>query len=152
VKSDADVPLMQAQAQSDEINWNMRNSAALQAKKGKKGYAYFFTRVPLQNGQPSGRGSSHTAEISYAFNHPYSNGPLEWNDVDRKLADQMSSYWANFITKGDPNGSGLPAWPQFKDLSKDKAIVLGDTVQVEATVPAEKMAFFSARWARLMKN
>ena len=152
VASDADVPLMQAQAQNDEINWNMRNSAALQAKKGKKGYAYFFTRVPLQNGQPSPRGASHTAEISYVFNHAYSNGPLEWNDVDKKLADQMSSYWVNFMTKGDPNGAGLPAWPQFKDLSKDKVIVLGDTVQVEATVPAEKMAFFSARHARLMKG
>ena len=152
VNSDADVPLMQAAAQNDEINWNMRNSAALQAKKGKKGYAYFFTRVPLQNGKPSGRGSSHTAEISYAFNHAYANGPLEWVDVDKKLADQMSSYWANFITKGDPNGPGLPAWPAYKDLSKDKVMVLGDTVQVETTVPAEKLAFFSARWARLMKS
>jgi para-nitrobenzyl esterase len=151
VKSDADVPLMRAQAQNDEINWNMRNSAALQAKKGKKGYAYFFTRVPLRNGQPQQNGASHTSEISYAFNHPYANGPLEWNEVDKKLGDQMSSYWANFITKGDPNGPGLPAWPQYKDLSKDKVIVLGDTVQVEAAVPAEKLAFFSARWARLMK-
>ena len=58
---------------------------------------------------------------------PYANGPLEWNDVDKKLADQMSSYWVNFMTKGDPNGSGLPAWPQYKDLSKDRVIVLGDT-------------------------
>ena len=151
-KTEAEIAAMTAQVYNDEVNWNMRNSAALQAKKGKKGYAYFFTRVPLRNGQPQPNGASHTAEISYAFNHPYANGPLEWNDVDKKLADQMSSYWANFITKGDPNGTGLPAWPQYKDLSKDKVIVLGDTVQVEATVPAEKMAFFSARWARLMKG
>jgi len=71
--------------------------------------------------------------------------------VDKKLADQMSSYWVNFFAKGDPNGSGLPAWPQYKDMSKDKAMVLGDTVQVEATVPAEKMAFFNARYARFLK-
>lgn len=152
VKSDADVPAMRAQFQNDEINWNMRQSAALQAKKGKKGYAYFFTRVPLRNGQPQANGASHTAEISYVFNHAYSNGPLEWNDVDKKLADQMSSYWVNFITRGDPNGAGLPAWPQYKDMSKDKAIVLGDTVQAEATVPTEKMAFFNARYARFVKE
>ncbi|HVG54799.1 MAG TPA: carboxylesterase family protein [Vicinamibacterales bacterium] len=151
VSKDEDVALMNAQFQNDEINWNMRQFAALQSKKGKKGYAYFFTRVPLQNGQPSGRGASHTAEISYVFNHAYSNGPLEWNEVDKKLADQMSSYWVNFFAKGDPNGSGLPAWPQYKDMSKDKAMVLGDTVQVEATVPAEKMAFFNARYARFLK-
>jgi para-nitrobenzyl esterase len=151
VAKDEDVALMNAAAQNDEINWNMRQFAALQSKKGKKGYAYFFTRVPLRNGQPQANGASHTAEISYVFNHAYSNGPLEWNDADKKLGDQMSSYWANFIAKGDPNGSGLPAWPQYKDMSKDKVIVLGDTVQVESTVPAEKLAFFNARYARLMK-
>jgi para-nitrobenzyl esterase len=150
VQSDADVPLMNAAAQNDEIAWNMRQFAALQSKKGKKGYAYFFTRVPLQNGQPSARGATHTAEISYAFNHAYSNGPLEWNDVDRKLADQMSSYWVNFMTKGDPNGSGLPNWPQYKDTTKDRVMVLGDTVQVESAVPTAKLEFFNARYARLM--
>ena len=150
--TEAEIAAMTAQVYNDEVNWNMRNSAALQAKKGKKGYAYFFTRVPLRNGQPQPNGATHTAEISYAFNHAYANGPLEWNDVDRKLADQMSSYWVNFMAKGDPNGPGLPAWPQYKDMSKDKVIVLGDTVQVEGTVPAQKMAFFNARWAALMKG
>src|SRR5688572_12334128 len=151
-RTEAEIAAMTAQVYNDEVNWNMRHSAALQAKKGKKGYAYFFTRVPLRNGQPQPNGATHTAEISYAFNHPYANGPLEWNDVDKRLADQMSSYWVNFMTKGDPNGPGLPAWPQYKDMSKDKVMVLGDTVQVEATAPAEKMAFFNARWARLMKG
>ena len=151
-ETDADVPLMNAAAQNDEINWNMRQFAEKASKTGKKGYSYFFTRVPLRNGQPQPNGATHTAEISYVFNHPYSNGALEWNDVDRKLGDQMSSYWVNFATKGDPNGAGLPAWPQLKDLSKDKVIVLGDTVQVEASVPAEKLAFFNARYARLMKT
>ena len=152
VTSDADVTAMQALAQNDEINWNMRQFAALQSKKGRKGYAYFFTRVPLRNGQPQANGASHTAEISYMFNHPYSNGPLEWNDVDRKLADMMSTYWVNFMTKGDPNGSGLPTWPQYKDMSKDKVIVLGDTVQLEAAAPADKLAFYNARYVRLMKT
>src|SRR5688500_4910 len=150
VNSDADVPLMNAAAQNDEIAWNMRQSAALQSKKGKKGYAYFFTRVPLQKGQPQERGATHTAEISYAFNHAYANGPLEWNDVDRKLADQMSSYWVNFMIKGDPNGPGLPSWPQYKDITKDRVMVLGDTVQVETAVPTAKLEFFNARYARLM--
>jgi para-nitrobenzyl esterase len=147
-----EVAVARAQAQNDEINWNMRQSAALQAKKGKKGYAYFFTRVPLRDGKPQPNGATHTAEISYMYNHPYSNGPLEWDDTDRRLADQMSSYWANFMAKGDPNGSGLPNWPSYKDMSKDKVMVLGDTVQVETSVPSEKLAFFNARYAQLMKG
>jgi len=149
--ADAEVAAAGAQAQNDEINWNMRQFAAAQSKRGKKGYAYFFTRVPLRNGQPQPNGSTHTAEISYVFNHPYSNGPLEWNDVDRKLADMMSSYWVNFATKGDPNGAGLPRWPVLKNMSSDPVIVLGDTVHVESAVPAAKLAFFDALYARLMK-
>ena len=35
-----------------------------------------------------------------------------WTEADFRLADQISSYWANFIASGDPNGEGLPAWPE----------------------------------------
>ena len=34
-----------------------------------------------------------------------------WTEYDVQLADQMSSYWANFMKSGDPNGEGLPYWP-----------------------------------------
>ncbi len=29
------------------------------------------------------------------------------------LSDVMVKYWANFIRNGNPNGTGLPAWPAF---------------------------------------
>lgn len=34
-----------------------------------------------------------------------------WTQWEFQLADIMSSYWANFIKNGDPNGEGLPNWP-----------------------------------------
>jgi para-nitrobenzyl esterase len=110
VSSDAEA-LAAHMACADEINWNMRQWAVAQAKAEKKAYTYFFTRIPTLNGAPSPQGATHTAEISYAWNNPKGQATQTWNDVDTKLADTMSSYWVNFITKGDPNGNGLPTGP-----------------------------------------
>ena len=132
----------------DNATYNHRQFAAAQAKKGKKAYVYYFTRVPLNaQGVPQPNGASHTTELAYVFGIPSAS----WNDTDKKLSDTMMSYWTNFATKGDPNGPGLPAWPQFKDAIKDKVMVLGDTVQVEAAAPIEKNTFYSGVHAKLLK-
>jgi para-nitrobenzyl esterase len=152
VTSDGDAPTAAHTACADEINWNMRQWAAAQASKGKKAYTYFFTRIQTVNGQPSPQGATHTSEISFAWNNPKGQANQTWNDVDTKLADQMSSYWANFIMKGDPNGNGLPHWPEVKDLATSKVMVFGDTPMVEAAPPAAKLAFYSAAFQRLLKT
>jgi para-nitrobenzyl esterase len=152
VTADAEAQPAAHAACADEISWNMRQWAAAQASKGKKAYTYFFTRIQTVNGQPSPQGATHTAEISFAWNNPKGQATQTWNDVDIKLADQMSSYWANFIMKGDPNGSGLPHWPEFKDVATSKVMVFGDTPQVESTVPAAKLTFYSAAFQRLLKT
>ena len=137
---------------ADEITWNMRQWAAAHAKTGKKGYVYFFTRIPTINGGPSPQGATHTAEISYAWNNPKGQANQTWNDVDTKLADTMSSYWVNFITKGDPNGNGLPRWPEFKDLQNGRVMVLGDTVEVESAAPGAKLTFYEKSYQQLLKT
>ena len=152
VTSDADAQPVAHVACADEITWNMRQWAAAQASKGKKAYTYFFTHIQTVNGQPSPQGATHTAEISFAWNNPKGQATQTWNDIDLKLADQMSSYWVNFITKGDPNGNGLPRWPEFKDLSKSKVMVFGDTPEAESTVPAMKLTFYAAAFQRLLKT
>jgi para-nitrobenzyl esterase len=150
--SDADAQRAAHEACADEINWNMRQWAAAQASKGKKAYTYFFTHIQTVNGQPSPQGATHTAEISFAWNNPKGQASQTWNDIDLKLADQMSSYWVNFITRGDPNGNGLPHWPEYKDLSNGKVMVFGDTSQVEPTVLTTKLAFYSAAFQHLLKE
>jgi para-nitrobenzyl esterase len=152
VNGDADAPAAAHVACGDEINWNMRQWAVAQEKAGKKGYSYFFTRIPMLNGAPSPNGATHTAEISYAFNNPKGQANQTWNEVDTKLADTMSSYWVNFITKGDPNGNGLPRWPEYKDLLSGQVMVLGDTVQAESVVPAPKLSFYQAAFQRLLRT
>jgi para-nitrobenzyl esterase len=152
VNSDADAPSVAHVACADEINWNMRQWAVAQTKAGKKAYTYFFTRIPTLNGAPSPQGATHTAEISYAWNNPKGQATQTWDDVDTKLADTMSSYWVNFITKGDPNGNGLPKWPEYKDLTNGRVMVLGDTVQVESAPSAAKLSFYQAAYQRLLRS
>jgi para-nitrobenzyl esterase len=150
--SDADAQRAAHEACADEITWNMRQWAAAESAKGKKAYTYFFSHIQNVNGQPSPQGATHTAEISFAWDNPKGQATQTWNESDIKLADQMSSYWVNFITKGDPNGSGLTHWPEFKSLSKSTVMVFGDAPQAEPAAPAAKLAFYAAAYQRLLKG
>ena len=58
------------------------------------------------------------AMASAAINDPMRTDP--WSDLDRSLADTLSSYWANFAITGDPNGKGLPVWPAFKEKNSER--------------------------------
>ena len=152
VTSDADAPKAAHVACGDEVNWNMRQWAVAQAAKGKNAFTYFFTHVQNVNGQPSPQGATHTSELSFMFNNPKGQPNQTWTDVDLKVADQMSSYWANFIMKGDPNGAGLPPWPEYKSLTTSKVMVFGDSPQVEVATPAAKLVFYSGAYQRMLRS
>ena len=152
VTADAEAQPTAHIACADEITWNMRQWSVAQAKQGKKAYTYFFSHIPTVNGAPSPQGATHTAEISYAWNNPKGQATQTWTDVDFKLADAMSSYWVNFITKGDPNGNGLPKWPEYKELTNGRVMVFADTPQVETATPKEKLTFFQAAFQRMLKS
>jgi para-nitrobenzyl esterase len=141
--SDAQSNASQLAAFRDEIAWGMRRWAESTARNGKgKAYLFYFTHEPPSPpGQP-GRGAIHTAEIPYVFNNPPAG--REWPDIDRRLADTMSSYWVHFAANGDPNGTGLPAWPQYKPRTSEKAMILGDTVEAGTSLDAARVAFYES--------
>ena len=73
-------------------------------------YMYMFTwRSPLD------KGSVHGNELKFCFNtlHHSPNELPQPTADDLKLADTMSSVWAQFAHNGNPNIDGLPAWKPY---------------------------------------
>jgi para-nitrobenzyl esterase len=57
-------------------------------------------------------GAFHAAELQYVFEDAQFPGPV--TAAQRRLSDQMISYWSNFAHDGDPNGGGTPRWNRFQ--------------------------------------
>jgi para-nitrobenzyl esterase len=101
------------QAQNDAAHDDDNVASFLTAAEGNykgrnKAFAYFWTHAwPGPEGER--RGAFHESEIPFAFNSLDANNQ-PWTAEDHRIADTMSSYWANFIATGDPNGKGLAVW------------------------------------------
>jgi para-nitrobenzyl esterase len=73
-------------------------------------------------------GARHAGEIEYVFGALDSIKNVKWEASDRTLSDAITTYWANFARTGDPNGSGLPAWPRY-DLKDRRVLHLDETIR-----------------------
>jgi para-nitrobenzyl esterase len=78
-------------------------TALLHTRAGRAAYQYEFDHPATDGGVVR-----HGAELSFVSD----NLPLGSSGV------RMQEYWANFAKTGDPNGAGLPAWPNFDEASR----------------------------------
>jgi para-nitrobenzyl esterase len=146
-RSDAEAESSQLASFRDELAWLMRTWANLQSTRGKaKAYLYCFTHVPPVAPGAPWRGATHGAETSYVFQNLVP-AALAWTDLDRQVADRISSYWVNFAAHGDPNGKGLPVWPAHK--SGSRPMVLGDRIEIGPEPDASKLDFFEKYYSSL---
>jgi para-nitrobenzyl esterase len=119
-------PALSAMITAFEFTAPCRFTARCVSEGSGNAFRYRFSRVP-----PTQRGralcSCHGSEIPYVF------GVLDrgegYIDRDQELSASIMDYWINFARNGDPNGSGLPAWPAYAP-STDLALDFGDEVAV----------------------
>jgi para-nitrobenzyl esterase len=74
-------------------------------------YRYRFDRT-IPGDAASAYGAIHASDIEYSFN-TLDSKPANWQAADREVAEIMASAFANFILTGDPNGDGIPEWPEY---------------------------------------
>jgi para-nitrobenzyl esterase len=126
------------------FGWDMWAWARLQAKAGKGPvFTYHFSHDPPfpRDSVYDGWGASHFAELWYTFDH-LDQEPWKWSAQDRTLAADMSSYWVNFARTGNPNGAGLPTWPDFR--VNGQVLCLDDPISAGPVADQKSLATFDS--------
>ena len=143
----------QAIRADQNFTWQMRAWARAIGSSNEV-YLYFFSHVPPVfrlyvpdhpdldfPGGRRGAGAYHSGDLAFAFGNVGLVG-IDWNDRDFELSDEMSQYWANFATTGNPNGEGLPLWPTYDRETEPGLEFGGDGTVAVSAVRETKLDLF----------
>ena len=145
----------QAIAADRSFTWQMRAWARAMGETNDV-YLYHFSHAPpvfrlYRPDRPEldyaagrrGAGAYHSGDLAYAFGNVGLVG-IEWNDRDHELSQQMSQYWVNFATTGNPNGEGLPEWPTYDRISEPAIHFATDGTAATSKVREAKLDLFDS--------
>jgi para-nitrobenzyl esterase len=103
-------------ARSDQLHQTYLLSAEyIQAhNKNLNVYTYYFDHAPPGRNSEF-YGAFHSSDLWYFFNSIRdTEGQRLWTPADYSMAEILSSYYANFVKKGNPNSRGLTKWQETK--------------------------------------
>ena len=140
--TDAEATKASARLRTDNFQWNGYTWARLHAENGKAPvYAYWFNRPTAA----APDGSPHGSEVAFVFANEDARRTA-WSAQDRALSQQLHGYWVNFAKSGNPNGAGLPTWPQFTP-GKPTVLALGAETKPIALPNAARLAVLDQYYA-----
>lgn len=159
--TDEEASKSQADSANDGAFWHMRLFADQQKKQGRQAWLFYFAQNPPgPAGQPPFP-AAHASEIPYAFNNlgkpalfpdPSEPALSAASAPDRKVADQMSSYWVNFARSGNPNGTGLPTWQEHEVGASERAIILDAEPSSERLPAKPRLELFDKLYAQMRRG
>jgi para-nitrobenzyl esterase len=118
------------------FGWQTWAWATLQARTGKSRvyYYYFDQHADHPPGSPEAdHGTPHGMDVPYVF-ETLDRKDTKLTPGDWAISDTLSTYWTNFAKQGDPNGLGVPTWPQFTD--SHRPVMYFHDSAVVGTVPS----------------
>lgn len=129
------------------FNEPARQLARLHAANGHPTYLYRFDVVPESNPEPSG-GATHASERPYVFDNLHTVGRPMGAREDQ-AATAMADYWTTFAARGNPNGPGRPAWPEF-GAEPDRLLEFTNDGPVAKPIPyADRLDLIERFYARI---
>ena len=87
-------------------------------------------------------GAPHCADMPYIF-----SPPADLDATGRGIAAMLQSYWYNFIATGNPNGPGLPDWPQTH-TGAVQPLLIRDTARAAPGFEQKQLDYWWAKWRR----
>jgi para-nitrobenzyl esterase len=83
-------------------------------------YRFAYVASSMRSKWP---GAPHATEIPFVFDTVKAKYGPELTPQDEAIARAMNAYWANFAKTGNPNGSGLPDWPQYNSKTDELLMI-----------------------------
>lgn len=99
------------------FGWQTWAWATLQQRTGNSNvFYYYFDQHPERpSGTPEAdHGMPHGVDVPYVF-QTLDRNDAKLREGDWAISKTVATYWTNFAKYGDPNGPGLPTWPEFAD-------------------------------------
>ena len=71
-----------------------------------------------------------------------------WRAEDRALSAQMQKFWSNFAKTGNPNGQGVPEWPQYQSAGEWPVMFLNVESKASPDQHRDRYLFLTRVWSK----